>query len=235
MFQLQRMQALLATAASFPKNYSLEKLIVRQDNSILVTVSDHGELWYVPPYDQTATGEPRLIHKFPDQPPLNLVEVETDLFYVHTSNIWTTHDSALHRLDLRTWSPGEPVYPLRVLDFPEPVGGLNGSCLLAPSVILIADSIAGLIWRVDLEPDGFSAKACIWLAHDNMAFEPKGIMPNQPGINGIRYAKKTAFLYYTSTVQRLFMRVRVNPATLEPAGLPEFVSGGRMADDFLID
>ncbi len=60
-------------------------------------------------------------------------------------------------------------------------------------------------------------------------------MANQPGMNGIRYAKETGFVYYTSTVQRLFMRVRVNPATLEPASAPEFVSGGRMADDFLID
>ena len=235
MLQTKNPQPVLTTVASFPIHYFLENLVVRHDHSLLVTVFDHGELWYVPPSDGPAQVEPRLIHKFTDQPPLNLVEVETDLFYVHTSNIWTTHDSALYRLDLRAWTPGEPVHPLLVLDFPELVGGLNGSCLIAPNVILIADSVAGLIWRVDLSPDGLSAKTCVWLAHDSMAFEPKGIMPNQPGINGIRYAKETGFLYYTSTVQRLFMRVRVDQATLEPANAPEFVSGGRMADDFLID
>ena len=31
------------------------------------------------------------------------------------------------------------------------------------------------------------------------------------------------------------MRVPVNPATLEPAGEPEFVVAGRMGDDFCID
>lgn len=37
--------------------------------------------------------------------------------------------------------------------------------------------------------------------------------PPQPGINGLRY--------YTTTGQKLFMRVRVDPTTLEPAGQPE--------------
>jgi hypothetical protein len=31
------------------------------------------------------------------------------------------------------------------------------------------------------------------------------------------------------------MRVRIDPNTHDPAGEPEFVAGGRMADDFCID
>ena len=235
MFRPQNLNVVLSEVASFPKHYFPENLVVRHDNSLLVTIFDHGELWYLPPSDDAAPVQPRLLHKFSDQPPLNLVEVEADLFYLHTSNVWTTRDSSLHRLDLRDWSPGEEIHPLRVMDSFPASGGLNGSCLIAPNVILIADSVAGLIWRVDVAPGGLSAKARVWLAHGSMAFEPDGIMPNQPGINGIRYAEKTAFVYYTSTVQRLFMRVKVDPNTLEPGGVPEFVSGGRMADDFLID
>lgn len=43
--------------------------------------------------------------------------------------------------------------------------------------------------------------------------------PPQPGINGVRYAARTNYLYYTSTAYQLFMRVPV----------------GSMWDDFTID
>jgi hypothetical protein len=59
--------------------------------------------------------------------------------------------------------------------------------------------------------------------------------PEQPGVNGVRYAAKLGYVYYTSTAKKLFMRVQVNPQTLEAVGEPEHVSAGRMADDFCID
>jgi hypothetical protein len=59
--------------------------------------------------------------------------------------------------------------------------------------------------------------------------------PEQPGVNGVRYATKTNYLYYTATAKKLFMRVKVNPETSEPANSPEIVVTGRMGDDFLID
>src|SRR5215469_13315098 len=79
-----------------------------------------------------------------------VTEIEPDVFYVNTSDPFTAHESFLHRLDLRDWHPGEPVHPETVLKFPRQAGGLNGSCLLAPGVLVLADSLAGLIWRVDL-------------------------------------------------------------------------------------
>ena len=68
-----------------------------------------------------------------------------------------------------------------------------------------------------------------------MAYDPDGPMPDQPGVNGVKFATKTNYLYYTSTTKQLFMRVRIDPNSHEPAGEPEFVAGGRMADDFCID
>ena len=60
-------------------------------------------------------------------------------------------------------------------------------------------------------------------------------MPDQPGINGVQYAANTNYLYYTTTAQELFMRVRVSPDTNDPASEPEFVAGGMMGDDFCLD
>jgi hypothetical protein len=227
--------AKLNTVAVFPQYYLLENLAVRDDGSILVTAALQRELWYIPPADAAARPGPVLAHTF-DQLAAGIVETEPDVFYISTSDGDTTHESFLHRLDLRHWNPGEAVSAESVLQFGEPAGGLNGSCLLAPGVIVLADAIAGLIWRVDLPAGHGTATARVWLKHDTMAYDPDSpLVPPQPGVNGVRYAARTGYLYYTSTAQKLFMRVPVDPGTHDPAGLPEFVAGGAMADDFCID
>ena len=226
-------QAKLATVASFPANYFLENLAVRADNSVLVTALNHKELWYVPT-SATKSAKPVLLHTF-EQLILSLVEVEPDVFYLHTSNVYTDHRSSLHRIDLRNWSAGDPIQPQKVMDFPDQARSLNGSCLIGPQTILIADSLAGLIWRVDLPNDGGTPVARVWLRHESMGNYPGQMKPEQPGVNGIRYAAKLGYLYYTATAKKVFMRVQVNAETLEAVGEPEHVSAGRMADDFCID
>jgi hypothetical protein len=42
-------------------------------------------------------------------------------------------------------------------------------------------------------------------------------------------------VYYTSTGQKLFMRVAVDPATHTPVGQPEVVAADITADDFCVD
>jgi len=227
--------AKLTTVAVFPQYYFLENLAVRGDGSILVTAALQKELWYIPPVDAAARSGPVLVHTF-DQLASGIVETQPDVFHISTSDGYTTHESFLHRLDLRHWSPGEPASAEAVLRFGEPAGGLNGSCLLAPGVIVLADSVAGLIWRVDLPAGGGTATARVWLTHDTMAYDPDSpLVPPQPGVNGVRYAARTGYLYYTCTAQKLFMRVPVDPGTHDPAGAPEFVAGGPMADDFCLD
>jgi hypothetical protein len=214
-------------------NYFLENLAVRSDNSILVTVLNHQELWYVPAPDIEYPVDPELLFKF-SQPVLGIVEDEPDVFYISCSDIYTWKESYLYRLDLNGWTPGEAVQPDAVLRLPPPLRGLNGSCVIAPGVILLADSWAGLIWRVDVR-DG-SPRARIWLGHESMAYIPKIYYGRiqYPGVNGIQYSQKLSYLYYTTSANRLFMRVKVDPVSLDPIGDVEVVSGGRF-DDFWID
>ncbi len=226
-------QAKLEVVAEFPQGYFLENLAVRPDGSILVTAFNKKELWCVPAPAAGLPVEPALVCR-PDLPPLNVVEAEPDVFYLTAADVYATRTSHLYRLDLRGWQPGAAVVPQLVLEFPEPKVGLNGSCLLAPGVLLSA-GFSTLIWRVDLSADGRQATARVWLQHDNMRNRPGEKKPEQPGINGVRYAARTGHLYYTSTSQQLMMRVAVDPATLNPAGPPEFVAGGRFWDDFLLD
>jgi sugar lactone lactonase YvrE len=222
----------ISPIASFPQHFFLENLAVRADGSILVTVLNHKQLWYVPAPNGSQPVTPVLVHTF-DGFAMGIVETQPDIFYVSTAGYAT-----LERFDMRGWAPRTPVKSTRVLTFDQPAG-LNGACLLAPRVILLADSLAGLIWRVDLADDGLTATASLWLQHHTMAPDPDNGLTSplgpQPGINGIRHAARTNIVYYTSTAQKLFMRVAVDPATHKPVGQPEVVAADITADDFCLD
>jgi len=81
-------QVRLATVAAFPKNYFLENLAIRADNSVLVTALNHKELWYVPSSSDGAEVDPQLLFTFPHLA-MGIVEVEPDIFYITTSEIYT--------------------------------------------------------------------------------------------------------------------------------------------------
>jgi len=226
----------LSPVAFFPQKYFLENLAVRADDSILITAVLQKELWWVPPAKRGAVVEPVLVHTF-DHPVTGIAEVAPDVFIVSLSEGYTTHESHLVRIDFTGWTPGAPVSPEVIYTFDDRVRGLNGSCLLGPNVLAVADCFAGLIWRIDLAGDARSATARVWLADDTMAFDPdSGVPPPpQPGVNGVRYRAKTGYLYYTSTAQKVFMRVAVDSSSLDPAGPAQFVAAIDNADDFCLD
>jgi hypothetical protein len=207
-------EAQLTLVASFPPTYFLENLAIRSDSSVLVTVANKHELWYVPPTTGTLPVHPSLLFKFGELP-MGVVETEPDVFYILTGNGYTTHESYLHRLDLRGWSPGQPIHPEMVMQFPEAARAPNGACLIAPGVMVVADCFASLIWRVDLLPEGGKPTCRVWLRHHSMGYYPGQMKPEQPGVNGVRYAAKSNYLYYTATAKKLFMRVAVDPDTYE--------------------
>ena len=179
---------------------------------------------------------PVLVHAF-EHPVTGIVEVDPDVFVISLTEGYTTHESHLARIDFTGWTPGDPVFPEIVYTFDDRVRALNGSCLLAPGTMLAADCFGGFIWRIDLGQDAKTTTARIWLAHDTMAMDADSEVapPPQPGVNGLRYASGTGYLYYTSTAQKDFMRVPVEPATLAPAGTAEFLAAIDNADDFCVD
>ena len=58
-------QVRLSIVAAFRKNYFLENLAVRVDNSVLVTALNHKEMWYVPPSPNGIALDPQLLFAFP--------------------------------------------------------------------------------------------------------------------------------------------------------------------------
>lgn len=231
----------LTPVAHFDEGYFLENLAPRADGSVLITAVLQKELWCVPPVVDDVDGagglvDPVLVHRF-DHPVTGLVEIDADIFIINLTEAYTTHESHLLRLDLTHWEPGDTVQPETVFTFDDRARGLNGSCLLAPGSIAIADCFAGLIWRVDLHDGGRSAEAEVWLSHPTMAWDPDSQVapPPQPGVNGVHYDPASGYLYYTSTAQKVFMRVPVDPDALNPSGPPEFVAAIDNTDDFCLD
>ena len=93
-------QAKLTIVACFPEKSFLENFVIRKDHSMLVTSMLSKELWYVPAPGAHLPVEPMCIQSF-DQPTLGIVETDPEIFYLATSNLYTTHESYLRRLDLR--------------------------------------------------------------------------------------------------------------------------------------
>ena len=226
-------QAKLTSVAEFPQHFFLENLAVRADGSMLVTVQNRKELWFVSSPADVLPVQPALLHRF-EFNTLFVVEWKADRFLLGVADVYATREARLYEIDLRGWSPNAAISPRLALVFPQPRAGLNGACLVAPDVLLAA-GMTDLIWRIDLHDDGARASAGIWLEHDSMDNRPGEKKPEQPGINGIQFDAKAGYVYYTSTSRQLMLRVKIDPDTLSPADLPEFVAGGREWDDFLID
>ncbi len=225
--------ATLTAVAVFPTDFFLENLAVRSDGSILVTVVNRKELWYVPPTHLGVPAAPQLVASF-DQPPSGIIEAEEDVFLVCASNLYTSHDAYLYKLDLRGWGPHRAVSPEMLFRFPDAARALNCNCMLDRQVMLASDGFGSRIWRVDLDAGYTKPAARVWLEHDCMGYFPGSLKPDQPGVNGMRYASRTNKLYFTSTAKQLVMRVAVDPDTFDASGEPEIVAGGRMGDDFCI-
>jgi hypothetical protein len=225
-------QAKLTIVAEFPEHFFLENMAVRTDGSMLITVLNRNELWFAPTPHDTLPVQPLFLHSFEFNTTF-VVEWKPERFLLGVGDIYDTRQARLYEIDLTGWSPGAPIAPRLVLEFPKPWVGLNGACFVAPRVLLAAGA-AGLIWRIDLNDDA-RASARIWLQHDSMKNRPGEKKPEQPGTNGIQFDTKTGYLYYTTTSQQMMLRVKVDPDRQDPADLPEFVAGGRQWDDFLID
>ena len=227
-------RARLTTVATFPEKYFLENLAVRSDNSVLVTAMNHHELWFAPPFNGGDPVEAECIHTF-EHPVTGIAEADPDIFYLLVGELYTTHEAYLYRLDLRCWTAGSPARPEKVCSFPKETRGPNGCCMVGPKTMLVADCFASLIWRLDLADDGAAPSFSVWLKHDSMGYFPGDMKPEQPGVNGVRYAQKSGHVYYTATAKKLFMRVAIDRVTLDAKDEPELVVAGRMGDDFCID
>src|SRR5262245_62007267 len=142
-------QTRLSIAARFPPHYFLENIAVRQDNSMLITVVQPKELYYLAPPSPGADVEPVLLHTF-DELTTGIAELEPDVFVVFTTNAYTTHENYMHRLDLRGWMPEreeEPMSDMRRREFITLLGGAGLRTRPGHRRMTAPNPLRGLVFR----------------------------------------------------------------------------------------
>jgi hypothetical protein len=195
----------------------------------MVTLLSAPELQQVDP----AGGEkPQLIYKFPNVTGLTgITEVEKDVFAVAAGNLsLTTFTSppgsfSVWKVDMRSFKSPSTAKVAKIADIPE-AKFLNGMTTLDQGGnVLISDSVAGVVWRLNTRTG--DRKIVI----DDPLMKPAP-GPIVLGINGIQIRNNA--LFFTNFFGFTFNRVPINPDGTAAAAASVVAKNG-IGDDFTFD
>ena len=238
----------------FPNETWIENLVVRANGKILVTLISTPEVWEIDPFATPTTAE--LIYHFPDAISCaGIAEYAPDSFAVNVGNFsdktfkYDVGSYSVWSIDMRShWKGGwdkthhggrhhEKPKVHKIADVPS-AKFLNGMTTLpgSPNMVLLADSAAGLIYRLDTVTGAYS------VAIDDPALKPNTSAPVLLGVNGIHTRPgDDEFIYFTNTLMApAFSRIPINPRTGAKKGPDEVVvesvaALGGGPDDFCFD
>ena len=101
---------------------------------------------------------------------------------------------------------------------------LNGAALLSGGVVLVADSIVGHVFRVDVRTGSVS----VWLADPLLAPDPD--LPLYPGANGIKISGSIAYITNSGLAHMIAVPIERDGT----AGMPRVVVTDTILDDIAI-
>ncbi|KAM0549194.1 hypothetical protein ACHAPJ_009503 [Fusarium lateritium] len=221
----------LAVVDQVPDVKNLENLAVRHDGDILVTSSTSPVIHYI---SLTGHHSSIPIAKVPGFAAVTgICELEKDVFYVASTNLTGAHGTnAIWKLDMRHFeltSTGKIVRPAAlslVVDIPS-AQALNGMTQLDKKHILVSDSSAGTITRVNVN----TSKYKVVLQNEMLSPTPTGL---GVGVNGIHTYKDR--LYFVNLDQQLFASLPISSSTGAATGNIDVILNGTLeaADDFAL-
>jgi sugar lactone lactonase YvrE len=103
----------------------------------------------------------------------------------------------------------------------------NGITRLAPGVMLVADSVKGVIWRVDLA----TRRVTMWSDSALLAGFDPAVTPAIPAVNGLK--RHGGWLYASNMSLNHFVRIQIRPD--RSAGRAEVYASDVFGDDFVVD
>src|ERR1700757_2227006 len=103
-------QARLTVLTEFPEHYFLENMAVRTDGSMLITVQNRKELWFVPAAADARPLQPSLLRTFEFNTTF-IVEWQPDRFLLGVADVYDTREARLYEVDIRGWTPGQALSP----------------------------------------------------------------------------------------------------------------------------
>ena len=208
---------------------ALENLAVRSNGNILLSASNQPNTQLLDP--SATSPQPTVLHTYPDATgTFGITQPLTDLFAIVVGNysglsgvpgsfsIWT--------LDLRGGLPGEAIKVASITE----AHSLNGASTVPgnSSIILVADSSLGAIFRVDITNGHYVE------IEQNSLLNPTSSFPL--GINGIHLLGGTA--YFTNSAQGIYGSVAFNTEGTEacqPTIITHALSPSLAYDDFALD
>ena len=198
------------------KGQRVENLAVRSNGEILVTVSSPvAAVYQVSPSNAYP---PIRVASFPkSKGAFGIVELGSNKFYVATSSSTTKNvvakSSHLFEIDMSAFkaSQGKPLPSTsirRVADLPNArfPNGVTAATSPSSSVILVADSRVGCVWRVDSKSGDVTR-----INEATGSFE--SLDGTSLGINGVKVVKILGqrFLFYTNTATSSVYKVLIKP------------------------
>lgn len=227
-FSLVSWTLAVSTVYQFPKNGSfVDDIALRKNGNLLVSRIDVPQVWAVDPNAKNAS----LVHDFSHDNTtitscFGMTEIDEDVFAVVAG-----------ALDIKSFSSTPGSFALWKLDFSKGTNATVSKLLALPeaqalsavtkhgNLLLIADSPEGAIWRVNLETSEYKK-----VISDKSMLPVEGGPPM--GVNGIQV--QDGYLYYASTTQEEFRRVRINEQA-EATGGFELITNGTALDSFDLD
>lgn len=217
----------------FPPGTSLENLAVRRNGQILTTVLSAPKLYQVDPSKKRG---PILLHTFSASFVAGIAELQPDVFYVVTDNK-TVDDPfasvpgslAVWKVDLRRFSVAleKPAEVTKIVTISKALD-LNGVAVLnqRKGLLLIADPLLGLIWRVNVY-----TKEIKIFTDDSLARAPPNAVP-PIGVNGIKVHQGA--VYWSNSLRNIIARIDVNDDETAKGPAVVVASGFNGIDDFAI-
>jgi hypothetical protein len=228
--------AQFSTVYEFSNGTWLENIALMRNGSLLATVIGRADVHIINPLAIPTTSS--LVTSFPQHNSvLGISELEHDKFAVAVGNTTPAN------------SPVEGSFAIFIIDFANCAGGkgkvdvekvvdlknvsmVNGITKLNAHTLLLADSWAGNVVKLDLRSKKYS------VALEDASLKSDFTNPTLPlGVNGLRFQKESGYLYYTNTVQSLLGRVKLDTRTAKPMSRYEVIVKGEaisQPDDFAV-
>lgn len=191
-------------------DFRLENLAPRSNDHLLLTASN--QPYTYDPDPRASPPTPRILPRLSGVTSvLGIAETAPDVFAVaagnYTDNFMATAGSfSVWSIDMNT--PEPTVNPITAIPEAKAMNGLTVLHRFSSSV-LIADSILGAIWKVDIATGKYS------IAIQNSDFTPNNASL-RIGINGLR--RSGQWLYFTNTDQGTFGRIPISKDNGSAAG-----------------
>ncbi|KAH8646166.1 hypothetical protein BX600DRAFT_477227 [Xylariales sp. PMI_506] len=216
--------------AQFPNDTWIENIDVRANGKVLVTLFTSPELYQIDPSQHDAT--PVLVARIPEVlGVLGIAEIEPDVFAItggnlsYATEIITPESFSVWRADFR--GQQDTAVVSKIADMPNATI-LNGMTTVrdGSEFVLIADSVGGVIWRLNLETAAYDV-----ILNDTTTQPTAYYLDGGWGANGVHTLD--GYLYYTNT-NLGFYRVPIHDdgtVAGDVENLAEFIRG----DDFTFD